>query len=758
MKKILLIDDNDEHLNEVKEVILDHIDNIRVFIADSGKEGIKIARKEIPDTIISDVLLPEMDGIEICRTIKEDEKIGIIPVIMLTGSRTDAGTRSRCLQAGADVFLTKPIDAEELIAQIQVMLRIKKAEDQLRRDKEHLESIVAKKTKELQKANLTLKKDIEEKEKVQQQLEASQESLSIILERIPFAVFAHKLDGKFILVNQAASDYTGYTKEELMGMTVSKIDHESITRNDRKNIWNQLQLGGCKSIISNHYRKNGTKYPMEANIVAITVNNEPVILAIVQDITERLKASMELKKSEQHYRSLFENAHDAIMIFNPDHEVVLEVNERACNLYGFERDEFIGMSLKNISKNYDRGRKYVDKTIEYKSLRHFETIHYHKDGSEIIIESNASVIQYNGDKAILAVNRDITQRKKAEHAVKESERKLSTLLANLPGIAYRCRNVHNWTMEFISQGCKELTGYEPEELINDNIISYNAIIHPDDREMVWDMIQKALEKDEQYVLEYRIITKDKEVRWVWERGKKITFDNGVPEMIEGFISDITLRKLASQELIKNRERLKTASSIIRHDILNDLVVIQSALNLYRDDNDKSMLLEIDKRLEKSMSTIEKHREQERYLDSHIELDEYDLLDVISEIAKNYSNIAINCDGNAKVYADNAIYSVFDNIIDNAIKHAQASSIDISINTSDENCEVRIADNGNGVPDHIKEKIFDEGFKFGEEGHTGIGLYIVRNTIEEYGGYVTIEDNEPRGAIFILHMQKVISQR
>jgi len=118
--------------------------------------------------------------------------------------------------------------------------------------------------------------------------------------------------------------------------------------------------------------------------------------------------------------NLFENAHDAVIIFSPDDETVLDVNNRACEIYAISRSEFIGLSLEEISKFPENGRKNISETLNNGINNNFETVQYRKDGSEIFLEINSSVIDYNGGQAILSVNRDITERKKTESFIKNT--------------------------------------------------------------------------------------------------------------------------------------------------------------------------------------------------------------------------------------------------------------------------------------------------------------------------------------------------
>jgi len=131
--------------------------------------------------------------------------------------------------------------------------------------------------------------------------------------------------------------------------------------------------------------------------------------------------------------------------------------------------------------------------------------------------------------------------------------------------------------------------------------------------------------------------------------------------------------------------------------------------------------------------------------------------VANGVINNYPDIEINVTGTGKAYADNAVYSVFENIISNAIKHGKTTKMDIDISSDEEFCIIKFVDYGIGIPNKIKDEIFDEGFQYGETGHTGIGLYIVQKTIDEYDGFVTVEDNKPNGAAFVIRLRKIIER-
>lgn len=182
--KILAIDDNPDNLTALKAVVSDRLPDTQVLTALNGPRGLELALAEDPDVILLDIVMPNMDGYTVCRKLKEDERLQMIPVIFLTAIKTDRASRIQALEAGAEGFLSKPLDEIELSAQIRAMAKIKAAVLIQRNDQERLTNLVAQRTRALQESQdsmLNVLEDLhaenEARKKGEQEMEKQLEEL-----------------------------------------------------------------------------------------------------------------------------------------------------------------------------------------------------------------------------------------------------------------------------------------------------------------------------------------------------------------------------------------------------------------------------------------------------------------------------------------------------------------------------------------------------------------------------------------------------
>lgn len=157
---------------------------------------------------------------------------------------------------------------------------------------------------------------------------------------------------------------------------------------------------------------------------------------------------------------------------------------------------------------------------------------------------------------VLGITTDITERREAEQALEESERRLSTLLSNAPAYLYRCRNEPEWPNEYVSDYAFELTGYTPKAL-TDGSVMFAAVIVEEDRDRVWDEVQEGPAERRRFEVHYSILRKDGELRHVEERGQGVYGENnGELEALEGVIYDVTKRVRAEKALREAEERFR----------------------------------------------------------------------------------------------------------------------------------------------------------------------------------------------------------
>ncbi|MGR3303327.1 MAG: PAS domain S-box protein [Candidatus Scalindua sp.] len=185
-------------------------------------------------------------------------------------------------------------------------------------------------------------------------------------------------------------------------------------------------------------------------------------------------------------------------------------------------------------------------------------------GKEIVSVLEFFSIEEKGpDNVLLSVMADVgvqlgrvIERKRSESAHRKSELRFRTLVENIPGVVYRCKADSNWTMHYISDMIEVVSGYPASDFIANSVRSFDSIIHPDDRDMVSDVVLKALTQRKSFSIEYRIITTDEGIKWIIERGQGIFAEDGQVQFLDGALFDITESKKADETLQLVNEQLQ----------------------------------------------------------------------------------------------------------------------------------------------------------------------------------------------------------
>lgn len=255
-----------------------------------------------------------------------------------------------------------------------------------------------------------------QREKTEKALHDSEERFRTLYENSTIGLYRTSPAGEILLANPTLLRLLGFPSfEELSSRNLSKEGYEF--NYDRKKFLDTIEeKGEVIGFESSWRQKDGKIIYVRESARAVRDSSGKTIYydGTVEDITERKLAEEHLLKSEREYRNLFESANDAIIIFEPEQEIILAVNKKACELYGFSSEEFIGMTLKNISEDMDTGEQRIQRIMNGDQIQSFETVHFKNDGTPIDILVSASRIEYNQQIAIQSINRDITERKLAE--------------------------------------------------------------------------------------------------------------------------------------------------------------------------------------------------------------------------------------------------------------------------------------------------------------------------------------------------------
>lgn len=249
-----------------------------------------------------------------------------------------------------------------------------------------------------------------------------------------------------------------------------------------------------------------------------------------------------LRESDERFRRLAEATVEGIMVH--DSTGIVDANQRLAAMLGYPLERLIGRDpLEFVTPD---GHEVIRQSRHSENATPYETVGLRRDGSYFPVQIRGLAFPDRTGAAGLVAVRDLSDGRQAEGELRESQRALGTLMDNLPGMAYRCRNDKHWTMEFVSEGARALTGYTAAELVANRTVAYGKLIRPEDRQAVLQQVQDALNARSSFRIVYRIRPAAGPEKWVWEQGCGVFSGDGQLEALEGFITDITEARRAEE--------------------------------------------------------------------------------------------------------------------------------------------------------------------------------------------------------------------
>jgi len=266
-------------------------------------------------------------------------------------------------------------------------------------------------------------------------------------------------------------------------------------------------------------------------------------------------------------QSIFDASIEGILVVDTSGQI-LDANRSCERMFGYSKGELKDKNLENLlpekfkKKHNIHRKKYVKKPETRTMGLGLDLWGLKKNGTEFPLDISLSPTTLQGKSVTVAFIKDATSRmmdltaiQQTNAILKESNRKMGTLISNLQGIVYRCKNDRDWTMEYISEGCEHITGYSPQEFLEGKV-HFSHITFKEDQEEVWKETQKALAEKTPFSLTYRIRDKNGMVKYMHELGQGIFNKQGHLTSLEGFISDVTETKKTEEELRKNGAKNK----------------------------------------------------------------------------------------------------------------------------------------------------------------------------------------------------------
>lgn len=434
--KVLMVHDNEENLHLFETVLKGS--GYEVVSARNGVEALKRLKKDSIDMIISDILMPKMDGFQLCRECKKDDKLRKIPFIIYTATYTEKKDEDFALSLGAEKFIIKPVEPKVFLKILEGVIE-KYAKGPLVAPKRPIEEETIYLSQYNERLIERLEKKMLDLEKANKALKESEQKYRELVDKANYAVIVIEPTGYLSFVNPKFCQMMGYTMEEVKKLHFSKLIHPEdlamVTENFKGKLSGQQVPKDYKL---RALTKRGDAIYVDYDSAVIEREGRIVgIQAVISDITERKKAEEEVRQSEEKYRMLFENANDVILYVNK-YGKIIDINKRVEDIFGYTRDEVVGKNFVKLGvlrpKNIPRIVKLFQDAIEGKKVTSILELEFkNKNGKMVPIEASTRVIKRNG-KIVGTMNilRDISARKKAEEEIKAKSQFLESLIEQSP--------------------------------------------------------------------------------------------------------------------------------------------------------------------------------------------------------------------------------------------------------------------------------------------------------------------------------------
>ena len=780
MPRILIVEDSATQAKQLEAMLSRY--GYDVSIAYSAKEALEFLQKTRPDLVITDILMPETDGFELCRQIKTSPSLKSTTVVLLT-QLSDPREVIRGLACGADDFIVKPYNEDLLLSRIKTILLLRKKES----EKEFSILVVEDSPTQAEQLRFLLEKHnfiVTIAVNGQEALVAAKRSRpSLIisdilmpvmngyelaseikkdsaLKSVPIILITTLADGQDLLKRAAVVADGYFTKPYDDNYLLNKVENLLISANYADGILAdplEISFAGERYSIASGRRQILT-FLLSTYENAVHQNQDLLLMQRElqmnnEQLEERVsQRTLQLQASEAKYRTLLENSADAMLVIGTGN-VIYFANQAALHLFWKKSHDIIGHPFEYASASGE--------------MRDIEIIR--PDGQKVIAEMRLSGTMWGSEKANLATLRDITERKRIENALRESEENFRALSDNANDSILIM--TEEGRLAYVNKRTAELTGYSVKELMDAGI---DAIEKTEDG--IFTLTEVITNEDGRVQHETIIKGKGQQTIPVEVTSSKTTW-HGVEAAIV-IIRDISERKKREADIIRasKLESIGTLAGGIAHDFNNLLTGIVGNVSLARlivgkenkahkilEDMEKAALRAKD--LTRQLLTFSKGGAPVKKTTS--------LANIIKESASFIaSGSGARCDFSI---ADNLLMIEADEgqigqVMHNLVLNAMQSMKEVGVvKITAENrlvvpsdklpvkdgryVRITVADTGSGISPENTARIFDPYFTTKEDG-SGLGLATVYSIIRNHQGYITFESEAGRGTTFTIYLPAI----
>jgi two-component system cell cycle sensor histidine kinase/response regulator CckA len=617
-----------------------------------------------------------------------------------------------------------------------------------------------------------------EGERMKESLRKSEEQFKTIFNSASDAIMIHDFQGHFLEVNETACKRLGYTRDEFLRMTPVDIDSPEYARLAMQRI-DDIQRKGQAVFETVYVTSDGETFPIELNARVIEFEGKPAILSVARDVTERKNAEQALRDSEEKYSKLFHESNDAIFIHDLEGNII-DVNQRVIDLLGYEREEVLKLNVRDLHPPgaLAQSKEAFDTVTECGHVN-FEIKFKKKSGEIFEADVSSSLFDIGNRKVIQGIVRDLTERRKAEKELRETQELYETLVRTSPDAITTSDLSGNIT--YVSQNTLLLHGYEhADELIGKNALD---LIAPEEHDRAIKNIQRTLTHGSVQNVEYTLFRKDG-TRFTGElNAALVKNEDGKPLFFIASVRDVTDRKRIEEQLrqAQKMEAIGALAGGMAHDFNNLLIPVLGYADL--------LLLKLGERdasLTQYVSEIKKTAERAVALTKQLlTLGRRQMLTMIvldlNALVSNLENMLRRLIGEdiefylalepclMPIKADpSQIELIIINLVVNA-RDAMPEGGTLTIQTENVSFDretagtmhdaepgdyvcLTVKDTGIGMDSMTLERIFEPFFSTKEDSRgTGLGLSTVYGSVKQHDGWIDVQSGKGQGSSFRIYL-------